>query len=258
MRWSIEVANLRGDEGLVIEILEQAGYRLETLNGEDNSLRVLHHAKYDAYESASQVRGDSKSLGEKLSRFSELDGEVLGIQFALVRLHNSDGSTSRFNFAQASSVLGPLSTIVTIAVIPDSAISAEDRQKTAAEHAAQERKKRRIAKVRLAAAALQSARVFEVLELMKLSEPTATELGHIVDLILDASGGNLNWYTSDKQLRRFNHSTNDPSVFGLGARHAVAKSNPPAKPMTRAEARGFARGLGTAWLKKFEDGVERV
>jgi hypothetical protein len=187
-----------------------------------------------------------------MSRFSELDGTKLGIQFGPVRLHHPNGSTNRHIFAELHAVIGNASLVATATVTRNPALSDEEHKKLLEEAAARAEEQRRNALVRRATAALQHPRVLEVMKLMSIPEPTTTELGHIVDLVQDACGGNIDRYASAKQLRRFKYSINDPTVFGLGARHAVAKTEPPAQPMNIEEARAFARGIGAAWLKEFE------
>ena len=252
MRWSVEIANLIGDEDLLFQILGRVSYELQMLNDRGFQGRVLHHRKYEHFESATQVHDDAKNLADMIRRFSELEGSRLGIQFGPVRLHHPDGTTNRHIFAELHAVLGSVSLVATATVTRNPALSEEEHRKLLKEAAARAEEQRRNGIVRRATAALQDARVLEVMKLMSIPEPTTTELGHIVDLVRDACGGNLDNYASAKQLRRFNHSINDPTVFGLGARHAVSKTDPPAQPMNLEEARAFARSIGAAWLKEFE------
>lgn len=256
MRWSVEILDVVDDEELLMQILGRVGYKLQTLNDQGFQGSVLHHQKYDNFEAANQVHDDSKNLADMIRRFSEVDGTKLGIQFGPVRQHNADGSTNRYTFAEVHIALGAMSMAAsmaaTVTVTQNPAISEEERQRLAEEAAARAEEQRKIAIVRRALAALQQPGVLEVMKLMNIPEPTTTELGHIVDLVQDASGGNLSKYTSTKQLRRFYHSINSPTVFGLGARHAVAKTDPPAEPMSLKEAQAFAHSVGRAWLKEFE------
>jgi len=252
MRWSVEILNVVGDEELLMQILDRVDYKLQPLNDQGFRGSVLHHQKYDNFEAANQVHDDSKNLAGMIRRFSEVDGTKLGIQFGSVRQHNPDGSTDRHNLAEVHIALGAISMAATATVTQNPAISEEEHQRLAEEAAARAEEQRRIAIVRRAVASLQQPGVLEVIKLMKIPEPTVTELGHIVDLVKHASGGNLDNYTSKKQLKRFNHSINSPTVFGLGARHAVLKTDPPAEPMSLEEARAFAHSVGSAWLKEFE------
>jgi hypothetical protein len=252
MRWSVEILDVVDDEDLLMQVLGRVGYKLQMLNDQGFQGSVLHHQKYDNFEAANQVHDDSNNLADMIRRFSEVDGTKLGIQFGSVRQHNADGSTNRHILAEVHIALGAISMTATATVTQNPAISEEERQRLAEATAARAEEQRRIAIVRRAVAALQQPRVLEVMKLMSIPEPTTTELGHIVDLVQDASGGNLGNYTSIKQLRRFNHSINSPTVFGLGARHAVEKNDPPAEPMSLKDAQAFAHSVGRAWLKEFE------
>lgn len=251
MRWSAGVSNILGDEDLLEAILSRVGYRLRPLDDEGAKIRVLHHEKYQGFESANQVHADSKKLSDLIRQYAEADGIQLGIQFDLIRRHNADGSVSRYMFAEASVVVR-VGVTGTVTVTRNPAVSEEEHQKLLDDAAKREDERRRRALVRRAAAALHNPSVLEVIKLMTISEPSATELGHIIDLVQDSCGGNLNNYSSKKQLRRFSRSINHPHVLGLGARHAVTKEAPPADPMSFEEARRFARGIGAAWLGDIE------
>jgi hypothetical protein len=251
MRWSVEIANVLGDEEMLLQVLSLVGYQVQKLNVPGFQGRVLHHQKYDSFESSSQVHDDSKNLADMFRRFSEVDGTKLGIQFGAVRQHNPDGSTNRHGFAEVHETITIRDT-VTAAAIRNPALSEEEHQKLLAEAAARAEEQKRNAIVRRAAAALQNSRVLEVMELMSIPEPTTTELGHIVDIVQNACGGNFGKYTTTTRLGVFTNSINHPTVFGLGARHAVSNKVPPPKPMTFEEARAYAKGIGAAWLKDFE------
>lgn len=253
MRWSVEVANLIGDEDLLLQILSRVGYELQRLNDRGFQGRVLHHRKYENFESATQVHDDAKNLADMIRRFSELDGTKLGLQLGPVRLHHPDGSTNRHIFAELRAVIGSASMVATATVTRNPALSEEEHRKLLEEAAARAEEQRKNGIVCRATAALQHSRVLEVMKLMSIPEPTTTELGHIVDIVRHACDGNLDNYASAKQLRRFYHSINDPIVFGLGARHAVSKTDPPAQPMNLEEARAFACSIGATWLKEFEN-----
>jgi hypothetical protein len=43
MRWSVEIATLIDDEGLLSQILSRVGYELQTLDDRGFQGRVLHH-----------------------------------------------------------------------------------------------------------------------------------------------------------------------------------------------------------------------
>lgn len=251
MRWSAGVSNILGDEDLLEAILSRVGYRLQPLDDEGAKIRVLHHEKYDSFESANQVHADSKKLSDLIRQYAEADGIQLGIQFDLIRRHNADEIASRYMFAEASVVV-TVGATGTVTVTRNPAVSEEDHQKLLADAAKREDERRRSALVRRGAAALHNPCVLEIIKLMNISEPSATELWHIIELVQDARGGNLNDYTSRKQLTRFRRSINHPHVLGLGARHAVTKEAPPADPMSFEEARSFARGIGAAWLRDIE------
>lgn len=128
------------------------------------------------------------------------------------------------------------------------ALSAEALKKRAEEAAAQEAEQRN-ALVALIGAALENPTVLKVMELLSIKEPSPTELGHIFDLVKGACPKkDLSPFANDAQINRFGHSINHPEVFGLTARHAVSRQQPPADPMTYDEARLFARRVGESWL----------
>ena len=251
MRWSVEIADVLGEEKMLLQILRNVGYEVHKLSEQGYQGRVLHHQKYNDFETSKHVHDDSKNLAHNIHRFSETNGTKLGIQFRGVRQHNPDGSTNRHTFTEIHETLA-LRSSVTSTAIQNPALSEEVHQKLLTEAATQAEEQKRNAIVHRAVAALQDSRVLEVMELMSIPEPTTTELGHIVDIVQDSCRGDLGKYTSTTQLKLFGRSINHPMVFGLGARHAISNEAPPSKPMTLEEARSYAKGIGAAWLKELE------
>jgi hypothetical protein len=252
LRWSIEVTTLYGDEGLVGETLLRVGYELHTTrNGQIQRLELVH-PKYGRLESADQVRNDGKLLTERLQRFSDVERIKFGIELGAILSHQSDGSVRRILLAEVNVVLGPATMSATATLSPNPAQSEEERRRLVEEAATREAERKRNASIRRATVAIEVPKALEVMELMCIPEPTTTELGHIVDIVKDESGGRLDKYAAQKQIERFTRSINHPTVFGLGARHAVSNEIPPPRPMDMAEAKAFALGIGAAWLAECE------
>jgi hypothetical protein len=105
-----------------------------------------------------------------------------------------------------------------------------------------------IAAGRLAAAAARDDRTADVIRLLAKPSLTPTELGVMLELIEDVSGGALRRYAAHTELKRFDRSINHRKVFGIEARHGKSPAVPPPNPMSRKEADEFARGVARRWL----------
>ncbi|MGH7884376.1 MAG: hypothetical protein ACRENO_01630, partial [Thermodesulfobacteriota bacterium] len=55
-------------------------------------------------------------------------------------------------------------------------------------------------------------------------------------------------WTTKKEIKRFKHTANSPSVLGEDARHGEENTQPPLKPMTLLEARQFIEKLIHNWI----------
>lgn len=250
MRWLVEVKEVVGDHDLVAEVVERAGYKLAA-DEETGHRLLLTHPKYEECETASPVHADAKKLADTLSRFSELEGTLLGFALGAVQSKQPDGTINKHLFAELHEEIN-LFFSATVTLTRNPAISEAEHQRLIAEAEAKADEQKRLSIIRRASAALQRPRILEVMEIMNTAEPTTTQLGHIVDLVQDECGGDLGRYATRKQLKRFNHSINHPQVFGLEARHAVSAEDPPPKPMDFAKAIEFARSIGRSWLAEFE------
>ena len=251
MTWDVEVPGLSGDTGIIRAALTCAGYELIEENPENSNLWILHHPKYAFFESAGEVHADATELAGRLRDIARLEGETFDFQVGAIRKKSSDGSTIKNVFASLSACI-KVSVKGEGRVIPNPNISEEERLSRAAEAAQREAEVRRAALIGRMSAALTKPAVLHVMELLAIQEPSATELGHIIDLVTDDCGGDIAGYTTKPELSRFHRSINHPSVMGLKARHAVSYQEPPPKPMTESQAKSFAQRIGREWLKHYE------
>ncbi|KAF1015551.1 MAG: hypothetical protein GAK31_01025 [Stenotrophomonas maltophilia] len=78
-----------------------------------------------------------------------------------------------------------------------------------------------------------------------------TNLARIIELIKHAVGGakmlEARGWVSQKELKRFDHTTNHPSS-GPTSRHSADRTLPPDIPMTLAEEKSLALSLARHWL----------
>ena len=244
MTWFIEILAIAGDESIVQDVLQHAGYKISETNEENRRVKLLSHPKYESFQAANDIHLDSMSIERKLREFSRLESIKLGIQFGPVRSKNLHGSIHLYifsNVSQKDGVKGEWREM------PKPALSAEARKKRAEEAAAQETEQRN-ALVALLGAALENPTVLKVMELLNIEEPSLTDLGNIVELVQDACHGDVRRFASKAEITRFKRSINHPEVFGLTARHAVSSESPPPDPMTYDQARLFARRVGESWL----------
>jgi hypothetical protein len=251
MTWDVEVLRLSGDTGIIRAAFLFAGYKLIEEDPGNSNLWFLRHPKYDSFESAGEVHADAIALAGRLREIAKLEGETYDFEVGAIRKMNSDGSTNRNVFVSLSACI-EVSVKGEGQVIPNPNISEEERVRYAEEVAQHEAEGRRVALIGRMGAALTKPVVLQVMELLAIQEPSATELGHIIDLVTDDCVGDITGYTTKPELSRFNRSINHPSVMGLNARHAVSNQEPPPKPMTESEAKLFAQRIGREWLKQYE------
>ena len=109
--------------------------------------------------------------------------------------------------------------------------------------------------MRRVALVLREPIALRVMQLLKAEKPSGTELGHIIDLVRDACGGDLKQLANDVEVNRFCRSINHPAAFGMRARHAISRHEAPPNPMDVGEVVAFARKVASEWLRWREAGV---
>ena len=100
--------------------------------------------------------------------------------------------------------------------------------------------------------ALATPEAARALRLRDKSPLLWTDLYRLFEVIVEGAGGAdevaaAGW-ASHVQLRRFKHSANSVKTAGDQARHGVEGTDPPADPMTIAEARSLVDILLARWL----------
>lgn len=90
------------------------------------------------------------------------------------------------------------------------------------------------------------------------SDPTWANLYKAYEIVRTEAGGDqriqeLGW-ASGAILSRFRRTCQSPTSIGDDARHAVEPSDPPSRPLPRAEAKRLAAGLLECWVRRL---VER-
>lgn len=251
LTWSIEVVGVTGDESVVTAVVAAEGYELTERHDGNSVKKVLRHEKYQPSEDASAINADAQQLADRLARFAAAQGLPLGIAFGPVQRVGADGSTSKHIFVQATSAIS-ITCTATATVLRNPDISEEERVRLENELTARAAAHKRQALIRRGQAAMKDGRVLDLMELMKVEALNPTQMGHIVDLVRDMCGGNLNAFASRKEVERFDRSINHPTVMGLDSRHAVSREQPPPWPMTISEAGEFARRIGAAWLAQLD------
>jgi hypothetical protein len=255
MTWFVEISSIAGDEHIVKAVLEGAGYEFVDCDDAHSAKSLLCHPKYEAFEKAAQVHEDAKQLSIILRHCSEIEEYELGIEFGSIEFRHPDGRIDRHIIAEAGTFSISASNVTmsgtaTVTRTPD--ISEEEYRRLTAEAAERDAEQRRNAIIRRVSAAVQDPMVLEVMELMKIEEPSTTQLGHIVDLVREACNGKMDAFATRNELIRFFRSINHPEVFGLNARHAVSNEEPPRRPMDLVEATALAHRIGANWLAQFE------
>jgi hypothetical protein len=243
MRWTVEIHSV-GDEEALRRVLELGGGKLIHADA-----RAFWLPDFETCESADTVWAAASRFRERLCRFGELDAELqVRLVLGPVCEHLGDGSVRRHHFLTAETGVYTLTGFGTTLTHRTASISEDERQEALQRAEERARRERREKAVKLAAAAAVDERVLQVMELLQVPDPTGTQLGHIVDLIRDARGGDLSAFATENEMTRFERSINHPKVMGLNARHATSKQEPPPNPMQHPEATLLARDIARKWL----------
>ncbi len=246
MTWISELSGVSGDGEVVRVALTRNGYEIYE-DSEDASTWLVQHPKYNQFASASEVHEDTKSIISQLVQMAELEGIELSASAGSVRRVNPDGTTNKNIFVTIYSCIR-LETRVKATIIYNSEISEEERLRRQAGAEEHEAARKRAAAISRVSAAINNPTVIQISKLVRTSDLTMTEAGHIIDIVKDDLNGDLSALTTKAELKRFERSINHPEVMGLAARHAVTNEQPPPRPMTEEAARSYAKRIGREWL----------
>lgn len=230
-RWRIEVTKVTGDSALLASVLKENGFELNS--------GLLLSDQFEMLSDASEVYATGSALCQEINRISDMHPDI-NMTFRLGSVQElTKGGVKRVHMA--AGVAGAAALAVSgRAVLSNASVTDEER-------AEMERQKR----IERASVILRAVRTDkDVLIVMQLlnGEPTPTELGHVVDIIRDNMNGDMSAWATKNKLKRFKRSINHQAVFGLDARHARSKDEPPPNPMHMAEAIIFVRDIADQWV----------
>ena len=246
--WKVQVERIAGDADLLRDVLSHFGYSLTPSAEMVNDSWTLTHPKYQGLGSAEEVRDDAESMAQRIKRLSELEDILVGFEIGPIIQSNDDGSTNKTIFVTMRAELrasGHMSGTVT----RNPEITQEEHNRRMREAEVREAARKRAETISRMKLTLQDANVLQVRQILKTTNPSGTELGHIIDLVKNACGGNINRYCTRQDETRFYRSINHPEIMGRNARHILTNAQPPPNPMGLKEAQTFARQVALAWLE---------
>ncbi|MBW4485950.1 MAG: hypothetical protein KME14_25780 [Tildeniella torsiva UHER 1998/13D] len=251
MTWCAELKIISGNEDVIGSVLANVGYKFVEDKHQDSGKWLLEHPKYSEVSSSKEVYTDAIEIIEKFNKTAQIEKEDSRLEFVSVRYESSSGIMKRHFFAELSTcVLGGAQLRGEGRIIRNSHLSEDEIIRRIKEAEELEKKKKEATLIRRMSSALTKPAVLYVMELLSISDPSMTELGHIIELIVEDCDGDLTEFTTKAEQSRFERSINHPSVMGLKARHAVSKNQLPPKPMNENEAKSFAHRVGQEWLRK--------
>lgn len=251
MECYVQIDRFVGDRALVLEIIAAAGYAVTTVSEDPEGGWRLTHAKYSSAANVGDIHSDATELAETLAHIARLENLELGMDIGPVIYRLTDGTEKKHHYVAVNDcalVLDTFSATVTVS----SQLSQDEQERRAKEAARKAAEEKRRALIARMGAAVKNPTIVHVMELLQISNPDPTELGHIVDIVKDACSGDLGKFCSARDQRRFYHSINHPSIMGLKARHAVTNNEPPSNPMDLDDAKAFASGIARAWIRQHE------
>lgn len=170
MTWLVEITRIVGDEELVNTVIESQGYQLTEQNDGDSTRKVLHHARFEELQEASAIRADAQRLSDNLSRFGKANDTAIGFTIGPVQHVKTDGQITKHITIQDTARISIHARAV-LTFVPDPSISDEERRRREEEAEARAITYRRDLTIRRAKAALNEARVLDVMELLKSRVP---------------------------------------------------------------------------------------
>lgn len=252
MKWLAEIRVESDPEGIMERVLERIGYSILPEEVSSAESIVIFHPEFDATGSANEVHRGLEELAEQLGANSEVLGTPIRVTDIVIRELKPDGNYSN-HFYEQISVRMVASVSVTEHYDPGPNFDPKQHEAALLEKRQLEEEAQKEKLISRMALSLSNPSVPKVLRLLQLNEPSATDLGHIVDLVRDQCNGDIREFATKAEQQRFERSINHPEVMGLKARHAVTRAEPPPKPMSIEEAKDFARRVGAAWLNCVEN-----
>jgi hypothetical protein len=223
MDWEIEIIKITGEEDCTREVLQRCGYEFRKRENEQIMTEWLHHSKYKIFTSCGEVDFDSQKIVSRLREILRLNVANLGIEFGVIKQLINDSSTQQYIILRPFAMTAISTCTVEVEIIKNPNISDEQRQASQRKFDQQMKTK----EVNLAVAAMTKPSIIKIMKLISVPRPSVTQLGHIVDLIVEDCNGDITEFASKNEKERFYRSINHPQVMGLESRHAVSKQEPP-------------------------------
>jgi len=234
MEWEVRVTGSKVVLGQLFDVLKDREPRLVR----DGETFVLRATEFRSLADSGSVLARAKKIVEVLSGFARLELQsVESLEVSSVTRLRADGLRDYFLDAEPGRyrVTGvPISIVV-----------------QRADGTAEGRKPAEGIAIWFPKAVLDPA-MSQALRLRDSADLSWTDLYRIFEVIQaglgDESGSVARGWATPDTVRRFRHSANSVAVAGDRARHGVERTEPPARPMTIDEARGFVDGLLRHWL----------
>ncbi len=251
MKWLAEIHLDSDPDGIMERVLERIGFSILPEQPSSDKSIVVYRPTFDSSDGANEVHRGLEKLVEKLGVNSEVVGAPIRVTDIVIRELHPNGTYSN-HYYEKMSVRMVASVSISEQYDPGPNFDPKKHEAMLLERQQHEEEVRIEKMVARIALSLSNTSVPKVLRLLQISEPTATDLGHIVDLVRDECNGDIGKFATKAELKRFERSINHPEVMGLNARHAVTQVEPPPKPMSIQEAKEFAHRVGAAWLDRVE------
>jgi hypothetical protein len=234
MDWEIGVTGSEAVLGHLAEVLKDSEVRLVRVG----DAFVLRAPEFESLADAESVRARGNEIVEALSAVARLElqsGEPLKVG----RVARAKAGDRRDYFLHVEPgrlrITGGLTSIIV-----------KRADGTVEEHRPADAVPAWLSKVLLDRNKLRALRLRDS---NSLAWPDLYRLFEVIEAGLGGEASLLarGWVTRDT-IRRFRHSANSVAVAGDQARHGVEYTEPPARPMTISEARGFLDMLLRNWL----------
>jgi hypothetical protein len=237
-RWSVGVS---GDEralNFLCQVLEDS----DTSIFLDRGSYRIRSARFEDFTDASEVHNAAEALLQELSGLVNLVTNGVGVLLAggVVDANPPEGQPHYTLVAHAGSFLIRGSPAVLRVNRADGCVEVDEHTRF----------------VRACAdASSRDARAAKVLRL--LGQPALDWVGmyRILEVVEDAVGRpTIQSWVGKKRLGLFRHTADSVSAIGDEARHGKERTDPPARPMSKHEARRLTLHVVELWLRSIGDG----
>ncbi len=245
MKWAIEIQKTGLEKRNLVDLLQGLGFNVV----EGVEYPALTSPAIDACATAAEAFEIAKDVRSAFKGPAKIDADlVLGsvIDF-------STTPPRRHAFLEVDSCVMKITTgTASITVSPPSGLSSTELERWNVEHAERQYQAKLERQRALLEPTYLNPKAAKAIELLSIESPSGETLYKIYELAeghpTNRKAFHAEFGITQDSFNRFKDAVHNPSVSGDWARHAYHGNLNSAKPMSKAEAEEFVRGIAEKWL----------